>query len=91
MSKKSLVTAIAVLLAVGAYMGTATLTPRSDLSELQLANVEALADGSEQSATQACYNNIQAKPGCQVCYCPICQFIPGAPDLSYEVTTCPKN
>lgn len=90
MSKKSLVTAIAVLLAVGAYMGTATLTPRSELSELQLANVEALAEGSEQGAKKICYNGIHEKDGCQVCYCPICDYITGTDDLFSFKDKCPK-
>jgi hypothetical protein len=50
----------------------------NDLSELSLANVEALASG-ESGGERVCYNTITTQAGVQTLYCGTCTYISGSP------------
>lgn len=88
MSKKLIVAAVAVLVAVGACVSANMVTSGSKLTKLQRANVEALADNVEQSKEKTCYDDIHAKDGCMVRYCPECRFVSGTDDLLSFKKTC---
>lgn len=80
MKKKSfLIAAVAIIASVGSYFGYST-NQNNGLSDIQLANIEALASG-EQGEKKTCYNDIHSKEGCQVRYCPTCTFVPGTDDF----------
>ena len=45
-----------------------------ELSDLALANIEALASG-EESGKGKCYNSITTQPGSKILYCSTCTYI----------------
>ena len=70
MACAALVVSAAAVVGVKAYN-------RSQMSDLALANIEALSAG-EENATVYCYNEIVAADGMYVVYCPLCpRVIPG--------------
>lgn len=90
MDKRIIMTATAVLVALGAYLGANKLVTHTELSDLQLANIEALADDDEKDG-DACYNDIHAKDGSMVRYCPVCDYVPGTDDFFCLSKTCKKK
>lgn len=84
MRKKIFISTAAV--AVMSVASIAAITSNSqtrELSELELANVEALTrgeviDNSQPGSTQTCYSSIEEKEGSFVRYCGTCTVIPGA-------------
>lgn len=70
---------IFVVLGTTAFLVTAyragISTESENLSDIQLANVEALVQN--ESTDRTCYSTITSKEGCQVRYCPTCTFISG--------------
>ncbi|MBQ3608656.1 MAG: NVEALA domain-containing protein [Bacteroidaceae bacterium] len=60
------------------------------LSDVAMANVEALAN-DEGGKELTCYNSITSKKGCQVRYCPICDYLEDSTDCWYSLSeTCTK-
>lgn len=85
--KKILLSSImTVVVSTVGYLG---MTANKTESEIALdANVEALATGETATEGEPCYNTITSKDGCQVRYCPVCNFIPGT-DVCYSLSdTC---
>lgn len=62
MRKKFIAAAMVALTAAGAYMGAGTLTRSTELSELQLANIEALAE--DESSTVCKWQRLKDDHGC---------------------------
>lgn len=45
------------------------------LSDLALANIEALASGEGERGTGTCYHTITSQPGSKILYCGTCTYI----------------
>lgn len=69
-------TALALVVSLTAGYGVYTSQQKSELSELALANVEALANG-ESTGKRKCYNSITTMEGSQIFYCQTCSWVPG--------------
>lgn len=75
------VATVAVVAAAGWNYWQSKKTPR--LSELALANIEALARGEEDSGehgTGKCYRTITDKEGSKILYCATCTYIKNSTD-----------
>ena len=61
-------------------------------SSLQFENLEALAnDETSEGEILTCYNDIHKKEGSKVCYCPLCEYIPGAADFLASSSLCSSS
>lgn len=90
MKKSFLMMAVVTALA-GAGLTLLSHSSESSLTPTQIANLEALAGpptGQEGPGSKTCYDDIHSKDGCQVRYCPICEFVPGTADVSGTPKTC---
>ena len=65
-----------------------SLKPEIELSDIALANVEALADGESFVDDGTCYNTISAAAGSKVRYCGTCTFIENSIGTRGDKGTC---
>ena len=76
MKRKLFMACAALVVSAAAVVGVKAYN-YSQMSDLALANIEALSAG-EENATDYCYNEIVAADGMSVVYCPLCpREIPG--------------
>ena len=79
--KVAFVAAIALVSGINVFNAHKTET----LSDVVLANVEALANDLEAGRDKLpCYNTITSQKGCQVRYCPICDYVTDSTDRWYS-------
>ena len=78
--------------AIATFVGKKTFESHAfESNDMLVSNVEALASGESNPQKQyTCYSSIHEKDGCQVRYCPTCDFIPGTDDLTCRVGMCSK-
>lgn len=84
MKKRILSVAIVTAVAVAAGWNFNQSKNEVELSDLALANVEALASGED--GTGVCYNTITSKEGARVRYCPTCSWEDGT-DPWYAISS----
>ncbi len=88
MKKKVLI----IILAVCTLTSVLYCPKASNLSDVTLENVEALAvvggEGSEGGGKK-CYNTITSKDGCKVFYCQTCTWVDGTDALFSGTDNCP--
>ncbi|RNC63289.1 NVEALA domain-containing protein [Proteiniphilum sp. X52] len=76
------------LLATAGFGVHKSMNSDADLSDVALANVEALAQG-ESGGGNKCYNSITTKEGSQILYCGTCKYEPGTNTFWSGTGTCP--
>ena len=77
--------------AVALFVGKKTLNSNVyGRNSLFVEHVEALSEPNENGEKKTCWNEIHAKDGSKVMYCPICDYIEGTDDLFAWSTKCPK-
>jgi len=76
--KKVLLSSIfaVALIATTSYGVNKSMNSEANLSDLALANMEALADG-ESGGGDLCYNSITTKRASKVLYCGTCTWVDG--------------
>jgi hypothetical protein len=85
--KKKILGGIAILAIAAVAAFNVGFNSQSDgLSDVYLANVEALAQ--ESGSTKDCWNNISAAVAQQVLYCGTCTYIPGTPGVFAGLKKC---
>lgn len=86
--KKIILGGIAVLAITATVVFNVNLNAQGEkLSDVSLANIEALADG-EGSGSNTCYNTITTMEGSQVRYCGTCTYVNGTASWVSGKSTC---
>ena len=87
--KKVLLSSIfaVALIATAGYGVNKSMKSDANLSDLALANVEALADG-ESGDGEDCYNTITTKRASKVLYCGTCSWVDGTSILFSGTDKC---
>ena len=75
--KVAFVAAFASIAGYGVY----TSQQKVEMSDLAMANVEALANGEDEGGKKTCYNSITTMEGSQIFYCQTCSWVPGTNSL----------
>ena len=90
MYKKVLKVAFVAVIAMVAGINVFNAQKPNVLSDVAMANVEALAN-NEVGKKLTYYNSITSQKGCQVRYCPICDYLEDSTDRWYSPSqTCTK-
>ena len=76
MKKNFLKYGFAVAFALVAGYGIYASQQEVEMSDLAMANVEALANG-ESGGNRTCYKSITTMEGSQIFYCQTCDWVPG--------------
>lgn len=88
MKLKSIICLAMTLMVISIFAYLKFNSKTNQFSSLQLENIEALVDG-ESDGEHPCYNSIKAKEGCNVRYCPLCEYVPGTTTQS-KPSYCPN-
>lgn len=94
MRKKILFSTAAVaVMGVASFAAITSNNQPRELSDLELANVEALTeeeiiDTAEPGSVQTCYGTVTEKEGSYIRYCGTCRFVPGTDAWYSLASTC---
>ena len=88
MKKKFFSVAIVAVIALGAGWNVMQSENEKDLSDLILANVEALANSETGGGKRVCYHTITSKEGSQVRYCQTCDWVDGTSSWVSSTSEC---
>lgn len=78
-------------LATGGCFLAGNSTPRHQFTPEEIANIEALTENESNEDKKTCYSSITSQDGCQVRYCPTCEYLDNSTKTWYAPShKCPE-